>query len=112
MTMLTQSSKSKYRITLDLDVYSDFNPRDINWDKLFDLGGTEAVNAYIENLSYDSLQLLTVVKLQWFIYTFVRVYETLSNNNLERINGQLVTPQSSILSLESKAIKDSIQTVI
>ncbi len=55
MTMLTQSSKSKYRITLDLDVYSDFNPRDINWDKLFDLGGTEAVNAYIENLSSDSL---------------------------------------------------------
>ena len=55
MTMLTQSSKSKYRITLDLDVYSDFNPRDINWDKLFDLGGTEAVNAYIVNLSYDSL---------------------------------------------------------
>ena len=81
MTMLTQSSKSKYRITLDLDVYSDFNPRDINWDKLFDLGGTEAVNAYIENLSYDSLQLLTAVKLQWFIYNSVRVYETLSNNN-------------------------------
>ena len=55
MTMLTQSSKSKYRITLDLDVYDDFNPRDINWDKLFDLGGTEAVNAYVENLSYDTL---------------------------------------------------------
>ena len=31
-------------------MYDDFNPRDINWDKLFDLGGTEAVNAYVENL--------------------------------------------------------------
>lgn len=99
MTMLTQSSKSKYRITLDLDVYSDFNPRDINWDKLFDLGGTEAVNAYIENLSSDSLQLVTVVKLQWFIYNSVRVYEALSNNNSKEIVGEIVTPQSSILSL-------------
>ncbi len=112
MTMLTQSSKSKYRITLDLDVYSDFNPRDINWDKLFDLGGTEAVNAYIENLSSDSLQLVTVVKLQWFIYNSVRVYETLSNNNSKEIVAEIVTLQSSILSIESKAIKDSIQTVI
>ena len=42
---------TKYRITLELDVESDFNPRDINWDKVFDLGGNESVESYIEELT-------------------------------------------------------------
>ncbi len=37
-------------ITLELDVESDFNPRDINWDKVFDLSGNESVESYIEEL--------------------------------------------------------------
>ena len=41
---------AKYRITLELDVIDDFNPRDINWDKVFDLGGNESVESYIEEL--------------------------------------------------------------
>ena len=41
----------RYRITLDLQVESDFNPRDINWDKVFDLGGNESVESYIEELT-------------------------------------------------------------
>ena len=43
-------TQSRYRITLELDVESDFNPRDINWDKVFDLGGNESVESYIEEL--------------------------------------------------------------
>ncbi len=43
-------TQSKYRITLELDVESDFNPRDINWDKVFDLSGNESVESYIEEL--------------------------------------------------------------
>ena len=43
-------TQSRYRITLDLQVESDFNPRDINWDKVFDLGGNESVEAYVEEL--------------------------------------------------------------
>ena len=43
-------TQNKYRITLDLQVESDFNPRNINWDKVFDLGGNESVEAYIEEL--------------------------------------------------------------
>ena len=43
-------TQQRYRITLDLQVESDFNPRDINWDKVFDLGGNESVEAYIEEL--------------------------------------------------------------
>ena len=44
------SAHAKYRITLELDVIDDFNPRDINWDKVFDLGGNESVESYIEEL--------------------------------------------------------------
>ena len=43
-------TQQRYRITLDLQVESDFNPRDINWDKVFDLGGNESVETYIEEL--------------------------------------------------------------
>ena len=43
-------TQNKYRITLDLQVESDFNPRNINWDKVFDLGGNESVETYIEEL--------------------------------------------------------------
>ena len=43
-------TQSMYWITLDLSVEDDFNPRDINWDKVFDLGGNESVEAYVEEL--------------------------------------------------------------
>ena len=43
-------TQQRYRITLDLQVESDFNPRDINWEKVFDLGGNESVESYIEEL--------------------------------------------------------------
>ena len=44
-------TQQRYRITLDLSVEDDFNPRDINWDKVFDLGGNESVESYIEELT-------------------------------------------------------------
>ena len=43
-------TQQRYRITLELDVEDDFNPRDISWDKVFDLGGNESVESYIEEL--------------------------------------------------------------
>jgi hypothetical protein len=49
----SQAQKQKYRITLELDVLSDFNPRDIDWEKLFDLEPAENVSAYIEDFSRD-----------------------------------------------------------
>ena len=48
-----QAQKQRYRITLELDVLGDFNPRDIDWEKLFDLGGDEKCQAYIEDLNAD-----------------------------------------------------------
>jgi hypothetical protein len=43
--------KTKYRITLELDVFDDFNPHDIEWTKLFKLEADEQVESYIEDMS-------------------------------------------------------------
>ena len=43
------AQKSRYRITLDLEVLGDFNPHQVNWDKVFDLGDNESVDAYVED---------------------------------------------------------------
>lgn len=46
-----QGQKQRVRVTLELDVYEDFNARDINWERLFNLEGDETVEAYVEELS-------------------------------------------------------------
>jgi len=51
-TIYHEAQKHKYRVTLELDVLGDFDPRNINWEKLFDLNPTENVNAYVEDLDY------------------------------------------------------------
>ncbi len=45
------ASKSKYRVTLDLEVQEDFNPHNINWEKVLDVQGNEKVTSYVEDLS-------------------------------------------------------------
>ncbi len=45
------AQKQRYRITLELDVFGDFNPHQINWGKLFELEPAERVESYIEDLS-------------------------------------------------------------
>ena len=42
---------TKYRLTLELDVNDDFNPRQINWEKVFELQENESVECYIEELN-------------------------------------------------------------
>ena len=44
---------TKYRITLELDVLDDFNPHQINWEKVFELQEDESVVSYIEELDID-----------------------------------------------------------
>ena len=44
-------AKSKYRITLELDVLDDFNPQHINWGKVLKLEDNETVESYIEDMS-------------------------------------------------------------
>ena len=44
-------AKTKYRITLELDVLDDFNPQHINWDKVLQLEDNESVESYIEDMA-------------------------------------------------------------
>jgi len=46
-----KASKSKYRVTLDLEVQEDFNPHNIDWEKVLDFQRNERVNSYVEDLS-------------------------------------------------------------
>ena len=43
--------KSKYRITLELDVLDDFNPYQIVWVKVLDIQDNEEVQSVIEDLN-------------------------------------------------------------
>ena len=43
-----QGKKQKVRITLELNVFEDFNARDIDFEKLFKLEPSESVEAYVE----------------------------------------------------------------
>ena len=42
--------KSKYRITLELDVLDDFNPREIDWRKVLTMEENEDCKCYIEDV--------------------------------------------------------------
>ena len=53
MTLAYASAqKHKVRITLELEVFEDFNPHNIQWEKLFKLEPSETVDAYIEEFDY------------------------------------------------------------
>jgi hypothetical protein len=47
------AQKKRVRVTLDLDVFSDFDARQINWEKLFKLEPSESVDAYVEDFDID-----------------------------------------------------------
>ena len=49
----TYPTLNKYRITLELDVLDDFNPRQIDWAKVLDIGADESVISYTEELDND-----------------------------------------------------------
>ena len=46
-----QAQKQRYRITLDITAFPDFDPHQIDWEKLFKLEPAEHVEAYVEDLS-------------------------------------------------------------
>ena len=49
--LYNQSVKSKYRITLELETLSDYNPHDISWEKVFQLQDNECCKSVIEDMS-------------------------------------------------------------
>jgi hypothetical protein len=44
-------SKKRFQITLDFDVYEDFNPYEIQWNKLFQIEGQEQLDVNIKDIS-------------------------------------------------------------
>jgi hypothetical protein len=42
---------TKYRITLEVTAEDDFNPQQIDWRKMLDIGDNEHVESYVEDLS-------------------------------------------------------------
>jgi hypothetical protein len=46
-----QAQKKKVRVTLEFDVFQDFDARQIDFEKLFDLEPAERVISYIEDFS-------------------------------------------------------------
>jgi len=53
MSVYTLSQKTRYRVTLNIEAFDDFDPHNIDWNKLFDLQGDESCEVYVENLSED-----------------------------------------------------------
>ncbi len=47
------SHKKQVRVTLDFDVLSDFDARQIDWRKLFDLDNNESVDVHVEDVDID-----------------------------------------------------------
>ena len=45
------AQKTKFRVTLELEVLNDFDPHQIDWEKVLDLQANESVRSYVENLS-------------------------------------------------------------
>ena len=46
-----RSQKQRVRVTLEFDVYEDFDARNIDFGKMFNLEGDEKVEAYIEDIN-------------------------------------------------------------
>ena len=48
---LAYAQKQRFRVTLELDVFEDFDPNQIDWEKVLDVQCNESVSAYVEDLS-------------------------------------------------------------
>ena len=46
--------KKKFQVTLEFDVYEDFNPYEIQWNKLFLIEGQEHLDVEIRDITDDT----------------------------------------------------------
>ena len=49
--LYNQATKSKHRITLEVDALADLNPHQIDWRKVLDMQDNETVESIIEDMS-------------------------------------------------------------
>lgn len=50
-TAFLQAQKKKVRVTLEFDVFQDFDAKQIDYERLFDLEPAESVESYVEDFS-------------------------------------------------------------
>ena len=60
-----QPTKSKFRVTFEFDVFDDFDPYNINWDKLFDIEGQE-FTVHVEDI------FVSIISPRTFFYGILR----------------------------------------
>ena len=53
MVSYLKAQKRRVRITLDMEVMEDFDPRQIDYEKIFNLEPAEKVEVYIEDMDID-----------------------------------------------------------
>jgi predicted component of type VI protein secretion system len=53
MVSYLKAQKRRIRITLDMEVMEDFDPRQIDYEKIFNLEPTEKVEVYVEDMNID-----------------------------------------------------------
>lgn len=53
MVSYLKAQKRRVRITLDMEVMEDFDPRQIDYEKMFNLEPTEKVEVYVEDMDID-----------------------------------------------------------
>jgi len=51
MSVYHAMQKQKYRVTLEIEALDDFDPHQIDWNKVLDLQANEKVSSYVEDLS-------------------------------------------------------------
>ena len=49
--LYSQATKSKYRITLEIEALDDFNTHQIDWRKVLEIQDNESIESVIEDLS-------------------------------------------------------------
>jgi len=52
MVSYLEAQKQKILVTLDMEVFHDFDARQIDWEKLFNLEPGETVESYVEEFDY------------------------------------------------------------
>jgi hypothetical protein len=50
-TAFLEAQKKKVRVTLEFNVFQDFDARNIDYERLFDLEPAEKVESYVEDFS-------------------------------------------------------------
>jgi predicted component of type VI protein secretion system len=53
MVSYLKAQKRRVRVTLDMEVMEDFDPRQIDYEKVFNLEPTEKVEVYVEDMDID-----------------------------------------------------------